>query len=106
MQMDQDRGTDSAKVTEQRLYYCRGCGGVLAGGDGSHFHPECLRSDKRQRVREQRRRQQEKFQKWLNRQRCVNCGVRYGEQGPNERTGAVCEASQPAREVDLSVERG
>ena len=62
------------------VLHCRGCGRPLSPALRSHFHSECLRSDKRQRVREQRRREQERFKRLLEKQRCLSCGAKFGDQ--------------------------
>lgn len=63
----------------QARYFCRGCGQPLPPGFRGQFHAGCLREDKKRRIREQRRKEQEKFRVWLRKQVCQNCGVRGGE---------------------------
>jgi hypothetical protein len=87
------QGPEPANLLESR-YYCRGCGRVLSPGLRSHFHRECLRFDKRERVREQRRREQERFKRLLEKQRCLNCGAKYGDQPSAVELKTSCEASQ------------
>lgn len=97
-----DQGVDLslARSQEPRLY-CRGCGGSLPLGFRGQFHKECLRADKRRRTREQRRREQERFRAWLQKQLCPECGVRYGEVGSDRPAGVSCETSQSTQERDL-----
>ena len=62
-------------------YYCRGCGEPLLGGETRQFHPDCLKADKRRRTREGRLREQTKFQTWLRRLKCPQCGRKFGKPG-------------------------
>jgi hypothetical protein len=87
----------------QRRHYCRGCGGELPLGFRGHFHKECLQADKRSRTREQRQREQQRFKRFMEKQRCSKCGARYGDQRSAEATEASREASQPTQERDLPV---
>lgn len=76
-------------------YYCRGCGQQLPPGWRGLFHAECLKADKRRRVREKRDREREMFQAWLGRQSCPNCGALLGLGGePWPNVESPCEASQ------------
>jgi hypothetical protein len=76
-------------------YYCRGCGRELPAQFRGLFHEECLKVDKRRRVREQRQREQERFLGWLKKQECRNCGVRIGDVAKSDGlTGSPCEGSQ------------
>jgi hypothetical protein len=70
-------GREDAKQT----YFCRGCGSRLQSKFRGHFHKECLQADKRRRVQAQRRREQERFEAWLQRQQCPKCGARYDNVG-------------------------
>ena len=83
---------------QRRRYYCRGCGGQLPSGVRAHFHKECLRSDKRERVREQRLREEKRFKARLLKECCPKCGTRYIDQRPEGATEASCEASQATQE--------
>lgn len=80
MQSDRGASPSLSAGQQQRQHYCRGCGLALPLGFGGHFHKECLRADKRSRVYERRTREQERFQLWLKKQRCANCGAAYSDQ--------------------------
>ena len=88
----------------QRCHFCRGCGRELPLGFRGHFHKECLRADKRSRICEQRRREEERFRRRLEQQRCPHCGARY--QRSDGATEASCEASQPPQDRDPPVDEG
>lgn len=82
---------------KQHQHYCLGCGKPLPPGRRGLFHHDCLKADKRYRTSERRRREREKFQSWLRRQRCPRCGARLGEQAEEARRllqECPCEASQ------------
>ena len=83
-----------------RRHYCRGCGRLLPAGTRSHFHKECLRSDKRERLREQRRREEERFKVLLLKKHCSKCGARYVESISGRATEAFCEASQTTQKSE------
>jgi hypothetical protein len=85
---------------ERRRHYCRGCGRSLPLGFRGQFHKECLRADKRNRTREQRRQEQERFKAWLGKQLCPRCGARYRDAGPDRVAGIPCEASQPQEDPE------
>ena len=55
-------------------YYCRGCGENLPPEWHAQFHPACLKADKRRRMQDRRRLEQERFLAWLERQKCPVCG--------------------------------
>ena len=78
-------------------HHCRGCGNLLPAGARNQFHQLRLRADKRSRVTERRRMEQERFQRWMGKQVCPNCGTRYGKQAPAPTLEGVCEASRPAQ---------
>src|SRR4030081_1840979 len=80
VQTEQSHETRSSLAKEERRHYCRGCGRPLTPEFRGHFHKECLRADKRERPSEQRRREQERFKRWLEKQHCLNCGAKYGDQ--------------------------
>jgi hypothetical protein len=84
----------------QSKYFCRGCGSELPMGFRGHFHGECLRADKRRRVSERRRKEQEMLKRQLEKYRCSNCGARYADQGTNGATTICCEASPSLQEAD------
>jgi hypothetical protein len=84
-------------------YYCRGCGCALPSDFHGHFHKECLRADKRRRVQARRKGEQARFEHWLQKQHCHNCGARYAEMRSNSSREASCEASQAAKERDPRV---
>jgi hypothetical protein len=83
---------------QERRYYCRGCGRALPAGLRRHFHKECLRADKRSRICEQRRREQERFKRRLKEQSCPHCGLRYGDPRSDGNVGTPCEASRASPE--------
>ena len=77
-------------------HYCRGCSRPLPLGTTALFHPDCLKGDKRERMREKRRCEGEKFVSWLRRLRCPECGAKLelmAKKGhpPNEKRS--CEVS-------------
>jgi ribosomal protein S27AE len=96
--MQTDQSCESTLLADQQgpRYYCRGCGELLPLGVRSHFHRECLRTDKRQRVREQRRREAGRFKVWLHNEICPKCGARYVDHRCDGAMESSCEASQPA----------
>ena len=104
MQTDQGCGTSLAADEPQPRHYCRGCGKQLPAGFRGQFHRQCLRDDKRRRIREQRQREQERFQRWLDKQRCLKCGAKYSDQRSDGAVEASCEASQPSQEREPPVE--
>ena len=59
-------------------HYCRGCGRLLPPDFKGLFHPDCLKVDKRYRTSEKRRHERERFEAWLKRQRCHDCGAKLG----------------------------
>ncbi len=59
-------------------HYCSGCGELLPPRRKGFFHPDCLKADKRERMREKRRCEGEKLMTWLRRLRCPECGARLG----------------------------
>ncbi len=78
-------------------YHCRGCGDPLPVAWRVLFHPDCLKADKRRRIREKRRREQERIWKWLRKNGCAGCQANFRSQeriswGPSEQS--LCEASQ------------
>ena len=97
---DESPDVSSGVDQEHWHHYCRGCGRILAFGFRGHFHRECLRTDKRRRMREQRQREHERFSRWLNKQRCPNCGAKYREKRSDHFTEVSCEASQPTQDRD------
>src|SRR5579859_4579387 len=89
-----------ADVQRPRQHYCRGCGRELPLSCRRHFHEDCLRADKRLRISEQRRREDERFKRMLARQVCPHCGTRFGGQRSEGNVETPCEASQPTLERD------
>ena len=77
-----------------QTYYCRGCGRVLPQGFRGHFHRDCLREDKRRRVRDRRLRETARFQRRLEQARCPACGAKIGTAEPAPLQECSCEASQ------------
>ncbi|SRR5712691_8621216 len=100
MQTNQNNESGSVGVSPRRCHYCRGCGCALAAAFRGHFHKECLRADKRSRISEHRQREQQRFKRWLKKERCLNCGAEYGYQRTNRASEGSCEASQAAQERD------
>ena len=82
----------------QRKHYCRGCGRELPLGFRGHFHKECLQADKRSRIWEQRRREQERFKRLLGKQRCPHCEIKYSDHPSEGNVETPCEASRPSQE--------
>lgn len=101
VQTDLVSDPSSAASQEPRHHYCRGCGRELPFGFRGHFHKQCLRADKRRRICEQRKREQERFERLLWKQRCPHCGVRYGDQRSDGNVETPCEASQTSQDRDL-----
>jgi hypothetical protein len=62
------------------VYFCRGCGGPLPPGLKGLFHPECLKADKRRRVREDREKKRWGLERLLSRVQCPQCGARFAQQ--------------------------
>lgn len=65
------------------FYYCRGCGLPLPLDFHGLFHRDCLQKDKRRRVQEQRRLEEEKFQGWVQGRGGPRCGLDGRGQGPS-----------------------
>lgn len=74
-------------------YYCRRCSKPLPAGWQGLFHPDCLKTDKRRRVQEQREKERRKFQKWLSRQECPKCGARFGQRQLADRSAHIASSS-------------
>ncbi len=85
-------------LPEGRRHFCRGCGSGLPAGFRGLYHKECLRADKRWRICDQRRREQERFRKRLGKELCPHCGAGYGNQQSERNVEPPCEASQPTQE--------
>jgi hypothetical protein len=93
------RVTKVSEALEVRLtqHYCRGCGKPLPHGSHGLFHPDCLKADKRRRIWEKRRREQERIWKWLRKNGCAGCQANFRSQErisrePSEQS--LCEVSQ------------
>ena len=89
------------------VYYCRGCGGPLPQGSSAHFHPECLKADKRRRIAERRQQEAQRFQKWIRRLQCPDCGAnleKLVQVNPQRSAGMAREASQGSSEAQNSRE--
>ena len=73
--------TTTAKlvIADRPSYFCRGCGKPAAPRFRGHFHMECLQADKRRRVRARHLREQQRFQRWLQKFACPPCGAKYAE---------------------------
>jgi hypothetical protein len=106
MERDQNRGSISSEDQQEPRYYCRGCGKPFPTGVRSHFHKECLRIDKRRRTADQRRREKERVDRLLEKQRCPKCGAAYSEQRSGGAIEASCEASHPTQQRDFHVGGG
>jgi hypothetical protein len=81
----------------KHTYHCRGCGQSLPSLSRCLFHPVCLKADKRRRVQETRQRERDKFERWLNRQKCPRCGAGLGSDEPISPLPSVrptCEVSR------------
>jgi hypothetical protein len=91
-------GADAESIVsalpDKSVHFCRGCGGELACDSRSYFHPECLKADKRRRIRERRAREREQFARWLRQVNCPQCGHRYGERPSDQSETCPREASQ------------
>ncbi len=85
--------TEGANLTPAHHHFCRGCGQPLITGSRSLFHPECLKEDKRRRVRQQRKQQYELFARWLRKQTCSKCGATCRELKSDGEEERPCEAS-------------
>ena len=88
-----------ANEDAKQTYFCRGCGFRLQPGFRGHFHKECLRADKRRRVKGQRQREQKRFQAWLQHQHCLKCGGPYDTVRSERVAEAPCEASRAAQNL-------
>jgi hypothetical protein len=107
MVADRERDkASSATDQQQQHHYCRGCGQELPLRCRRHFHEECLRSDKRRRIFEQRQREQERFKRLLEKQRCATCGAKYGDKQSDGILENPCEASQAIQEHDSPMGEG
>ncbi len=60
------------------------------------FHPQCLKDDKRRRVRQKRAAEQLRFRLWLRKIRCDHCGLAVASHVAPLRadTESPCEASR------------
>jgi hypothetical protein len=97
------RDVDRECLPKEVSHFCRGCGSKLPVDFRGLFHKQCLCADKRLRVSKQRRREQDRFKQLLEKQHCLNCGTRYGEQRSDGATEASCEASRPTQNRDPTV---
>jgi hypothetical protein len=86
------------RSTNGPVYFCRGCGTALPEGFRGHFHRECLRADKRQRVRNRRAQESRRFSTWARQLECPHCGKRHGNRALNLCPASSCEASQCPKE--------
>ncbi len=76
-------------------HYCRGCGRPLLSR-GRLFHPDCLKADKRRRVREKRREERERTRQWLRKHGCGECQAKFRSQagiGQEPSENPLCEVS-------------
>jgi len=102
-----DRGSGmTIPLSEELSHFCRGCGSKLPIGFRGHFHRECLGADKRWRLSEQRRREQERFKRRLERQSCPHCGLKYGDPRSDGNDEPLCEASRASQESDPPAGEG
>src|SRR5438270_8017624 len=74
---------------EKNYYYGRGCVRALPLGFTGLFHRDCLQADMRRRIQARRKSERAKFERWLRRQRCPECGIGLVE--------ASCEAASLGR---------
>jgi hypothetical protein len=88
---DESNETDAARRSEH-VYFCSGCGGVLLERFRGRFHKECLKRDKRRRVRERREREQNKLNALLQRTKCPKCGSSLGLPPDNDMETSVNES--------------
>jgi len=89
---------DNSQTAVTARYHCRACGRLLAADSKSLFHPTCLRSDKRRRTAMKRQAERQRFEQWLDRQKCRRCGATLGlkARGPRPTVRPGREASRPA----------
>jgi hypothetical protein len=96
-------GADAESIVsalpDKKVHFCRGCGRELPLGSRNYFHPECMKADKRRRIRERRAREREQFARWLRHVPCPHCGHRYGERLLEQSMECPREASQAPQEV-------
>ncbi len=79
------------------IHHCRGCGGLLAPDFKGLFHPDCLKADKRRRMREKRRKEREGTKQWLRKHGCGECQAKFRSQvgiGQEPSEEPLCEVSQ------------
>jgi hypothetical protein len=110
MMLNDQNSTPSelSEGTQPVAYYCRGCGVPLPQGSSVHFHPECLKADKRRRIAERRQRETQRLHKWLRRRKCPDCGAsleKLAQVNPGRYVEIACEASQGGAEPLNSQER-
>jgi hypothetical protein len=79
-------------------HFCRGCGSMLPVNFRGLYHNECLRADKRRRIQGKRQREQERFKRRLEEQRCPHCGLKYCDPRSGRNVQPPCEASQAIQE--------
>ena len=94
---EHDTTSEPLEENQVAAYYCRGCGRPLPQGSSAHFHPKCLKADKRRRMADQRQREAQRFHTWLQRCTCPQCGSGLGELAkvnPQPSIEMACEASQ------------
>ena len=85
------------EIAKSHRYYCRGCGRLLPLGFKGLFHSDCLKADKRRRMREKRRKERERTKQWLRKHGCGECQAKFGSQagiGQEPSENALCEVSQ------------
>ena len=100
--------SELSEETQPVAYYCRGCGGPLPQDSSVHFHPECLKADKRRRIAERRQRETQRLHKWLRRRKCPDCGAsleKLVQVNPGRSVEIACEASQVGAQPLNSQER-
>ena len=82
----------------QHRYYCRLCAEPLPSGSRELFHLDCLKADKRERMREKRRQERVKFERWFRRERCPECGAKLGK--------GLESCRQPGQEASCATSQG
>jgi hypothetical protein len=91
-------------------HYCRGCGGPLAPDFKGLFHPDCLKADKRRRMREKRNWERKRIWIWLRKHGCGECQARFRSQagiGREPSNKRLCEVSQgPSKPQKAQTGRG
>jgi hypothetical protein len=94
------------QLPKELSHFCRGCGSKLPIGFRGHFHRECLGADKRWRLSEQRRREQERFERRLVKQICPHCGRKFGDPLSDGSVDPLVKLHELARETIRPPDEG